>query len=161
MIVLLLIANGVTAQGRVPGLAKVLMVAEVDKTNGRVLFETSGVETRNIKRDGKVVPTTVMVRVKVAFCLKEGKAITAEGKAVKETDLWKNGPLEEDRAGQAGGAPVPRGAGYRRGTGRIDPGVVEKTTPFCSSARPSGYPRNKRAQRSRSTVATKGRGVVR
>jgi hypothetical protein len=88
MVAVLLSVSGVLGQDRVPGPVEVLVVAELDKPNGRILFEARGVVTRNIEQ-GKAVSIKVGVPMKVAFSLKDGRAITADGKAVKEADLWK------------------------------------------------------------------------
>jgi hypothetical protein len=89
LVVVLVTISGVHGQYQGPGLAQVLVVAEVDQPNGRILFEAWGVETRDVEQRGKAVPATVAVKVKVVFSLKDGKAITADGKAVKDADLWK------------------------------------------------------------------------
>jgi len=84
-----LAATGSPAQELPPGMAHVLVVAQVDQPNRRVLFETTGYEEVKVEKGGKVLVAKVPVRLMVAFRLEEGKAITADGKAVKDADLFK------------------------------------------------------------------------
>src|SRR5262245_44014357 len=79
---------GALGQVQGPGLAQVLIVAEVDKPNGRILFES----WRTVKHElplGRRQFINTAVPVKVAFSLKDGKAITPDGKVVKDADLRK------------------------------------------------------------------------
>jgi hypothetical protein len=85
---LLLVVTALPAQSRVPGV-QVLVVVGVDKPNERILFEAIGYQAQDVERNGKVTTEQVPVLVKAAFSLKEGKAITANGQAVSEADLWK------------------------------------------------------------------------
>jgi hypothetical protein len=89
MIALFLAITALPAQNRVGSRAEILVVAGVDKPNGRILFDTITYERQTVERDGKSTTEFVPVLAKAAFSLKEGKAITAGGKAVKEEDLWK------------------------------------------------------------------------
>jgi hypothetical protein len=89
-----LLAGSLRAQDRPPAPedtipARVLIVAEVDQKGGRVVFEKTVYETRKVETSGKEVTHYVPVSLKFAFSLKEGKAITANGKPLKEADLWK------------------------------------------------------------------------
>lgn len=79
---------GALRQVQGPCLAQVLIVAEVDKPNGRIHFES----WRTVKHElplGRREFIDTATPVKVAFSLKDWKAITADGKEVKDADLWK------------------------------------------------------------------------
>lgn len=71
-------------------LIQILVVTGVDCKDGLVFFEREGASTVQIaRRNGVEVSEKVFVPVRMAFSLKSGLAMTANGKEVGEAELWK------------------------------------------------------------------------
>jgi hypothetical protein len=72
-----------------PPPARVLIVAEINQKARQVIFINTAWKTLTSKtEDGHTVTEHVPISVFLAFSLKDGKAMTANGKPLKGSDLW-------------------------------------------------------------------------
>ncbi len=78
------------SHGIIPGVSEsqVLQVTELDQKAGRILFKRSGLQIRKVKEGQKEVTQVEDVTLTYALNLKESQAITADGKPVKDAELW-------------------------------------------------------------------------